>query len=115
MKYWKIGITGGGPVSGLESKHLCFRHGGSAKRVLQLRMLPRISMQGHCHGYCRSGERIHEAPRACDGPGRRTGGTHSPMCACASIRAFAASLRRGGVRGGRRGARPGARDSPAAT
>ena len=67
IKYWKIGMTGGGPVSCLESRHLRFRHGGSAKRVLQLRMLPRVSMQGHCHGYCRSGELIHAAQQRVDG------------------------------------------------
>lgn len=67
MKYWNIGINGGVPVSGLDRRHLRFLHSGSAKRFLQLRMLPRVSMQGHCHGYCRSSERIRAAPRACGG------------------------------------------------
>ena len=67
MRYWKIGITGDVTESGLDRKCLRFWHDSDAKRVLQLQMLPRVSMQGHCHGYCRSGERISAAKHACGG------------------------------------------------
>ena len=67
MRYWKIGITGDVAERGLNRRSLRFWHDSESKGVLQLCMLARISMQGHGHGYCRSGERIRAAPRACGG------------------------------------------------
>ena len=65
MRYWKIGITGDVAESGLERRYLRFWHDSHAKRVLQLQMVHRISMQGQCHGCCHSGESIRAAPHAC--------------------------------------------------